>query len=217
MPRPSLCRSAVIVLLGGLLIFVPACSSPTLPPPVEETAEAVRGKVTYDGNIVPFGYVLFYSFETSFDPKAKGFFPRAFAPIGADGSYEVQGVPLGLLKVCVFTDPEADLAKVLGPKPLGGAPGGGAPGGPRGGPSGKQPNSSPGAPQGVSAGHSPIHRANPRLRDLKPEEIQMLKDISTKYGTFTTSPLVYHAHPGDQTFDLELKSDPKREKARPKQ
>lgn len=248
MQRRSHYHQVVLILLGGVLISVSACSTQA-PSADVPTAEAIRGKVTYDGKAVPFGYVLFYSLDKGFDPKAKGFKPNGFTRIGEDGSYEARGVPIGPCRVCVVTDPDVDPATAFGPRSLGEGksargedPGAPPPGGPSGGPAGRRPKGPPGgaagglpkgppgdaaggppkgppgdAPDGPPkgsggpAGGPPPHgpgsrRANPRLEKLKPEDIQMLKDINVMYGTFGASPLACVARPGEQTFDLELKS-----------
>lgn len=212
MRRRSLCHPVLFTLLGGALICVSACSRQPPPPPEAETSGTIRGKVTYDGKPVPYGYVLFYNLEKSFDSKAKGLVATGFGPIAEDGSYQVGGVPLGAMKVCVVTDPDVDPATLFGPRSPGGdvlGPGGPPPGGPPGGPA--SPASHPGG------GHGPGVRPNPRVQKLEPEVIQMLRDINTRYGTFAASPLGYFARTGDQTFDLELKSSDRKATTKPPQ
>jgi hypothetical protein len=58
----------------------------------------VTGKVSYKGETVPVGTVAFYG---------KGDAVSS-APIGPDGTYEANGVPLGEVKVTVTTPPPPD-------------------------------------------------------------------------------------------------------------
>jgi hypothetical protein len=58
----------------------------------------LTGKVSYKGEEVPFGTVAFYGTGDAVSS----------APIGPDGTYEANGVPLGEVKVTVTTPPPPD-------------------------------------------------------------------------------------------------------------
>jgi hypothetical protein len=145
--------------------------------------QKVHGKVTFNGQPLPYGFVLFYSHDKSAVPKT-GIVPVAHAKI-ANGSYAIQNAPAGPMKVCVFTDPDADPSTVLTPIGSGGRS-------PKAGPPGK-------------GGETNKGRENPFTKRLNDEQIVMLRTVHGRFGEFANSPLMYVVQQGDQTWDIDLK------------
>jgi hypothetical protein len=180
--------------------------------------QTVRGKVTYEGQPVPYGFVLFYSHDKSRDAKAGTFTPSAVGAI-VDGAYEIANAPLGHVAVCVATDPDIDAGMLTRPmKPgektsaggdKGGVPGmpGGAPGMPVGPPDGKPDMPPPGEvgliPPKPPPGLKPPP-ANPLTVHLSEAQRKTLKDIHARFGEFGKSPLAFEVKEGAQTFDIKL-------------
>src|SRR5262245_54641290 len=92
-------------LLAVLAVCQPACSKKETSGPVKEPewGQKVSGKVTHKGQPVPYGYVLFFSRDKSFDPKSGQVVASASARINSDGSYEAANVPTGPVAVCLAT------------------------------------------------------------------------------------------------------------------
>src|SRR5262245_48955590 len=90
----------------GFLLALPACSrQPPPAPKVEKQGIELTGTVTYDGQPVAYGYVLF--FPTDAMPDKTGRLKAvAVAPI-VEGRYDTV-LPGGILKLCVVTDPDHD-------------------------------------------------------------------------------------------------------------
>jgi hypothetical protein len=221
-------------LLGGLLVLLPgACNStPTEPPP--EPGATVRGKVTYQGQPVPYGIVLCYAHGKALKRDTGQFTPSGSGLIGADGSYEIARVPSGPMMVCVATDPEVNLMSFAAPAQLGGSHGAGPPGKgglPGGGPPGKggRPPQGGGPPQaggpakaggppmaggGPSIGPPPLPKDSKAPRPLAPgaqslseEQKRMLKEVHEKYSKVGKSKLTYFVKPRETsvTINIELK------------
>jgi hypothetical protein len=139
MRRPPWRRLLAAPLLGALALCG-ACAKPA--EKAVEYGPPVRGKVTYRGQAVPYGIVLFYAHGAGINPKAGQVAPAAWGEVRPDGSYEVQNAPVGPVMVVVACDPDADLAALTAPATfgggMGGAPGAGGPpqagGPPPGGP-----------------------------------------------------------------------------------
>jgi len=131
MRNSCLRRMWVPVLLAGVIVCVPACAKK---PKIQELerGQSVRGKVTYKGKPIPFGVVLFYSFEKSFDPATRSATPSGIAPINPDGTYEMGNAAAGPVMVCIGTDPDMDLGTMLTPATMMVGPR--RPGVPQGGP-----------------------------------------------------------------------------------
>ena len=85
-----LLRAALLVLL---VMALAGCGRPK---------GTVTGKVSYNGEVVPSGTVVFYG---KGDESSQ-------APIGPDGTYEATKVPLGEVKVTVTTPPPPDPSAV---------------------------------------------------------------------------------------------------------
>jgi hypothetical protein len=194
-----------------------------------ELGQQVRGKVTYKGEPVPYGYVLFYRLGMSIDVKTGAFVPSAFGEIHADGTYEVANAPTGPVQITVVTDPDLDLLSIVKPETHGGpVPGTAPPGGPRGpgappgNPSGPPPGKEPHGPAGKphvgpirppplppgaagSGSEEPPRPGHPRGRDLTDDQKKTLKEINDKYGSIEKTQLHYVVRQGEQTCDLQLK------------
>jgi hypothetical protein len=230
MLQKGLRRAGVLALLATVLIFLPACAKKEKPLELVK-GQTVRGKVTYKGRPVPYGVVLFYSYEKSIDPQTGRLCPSGIGEINSDGTYEVVDAALGVAMVCVATDPDADIgsltlpAAMLGidpgspprvgpPWPPGrppiGPPGGPLPGPPVGapGPPIDPPINPPGVPSqgpvGGPPGGPPLKPPNPAAERLSADEKKTLKEIHAKYGIVGKSPLGYHVREGEQTFDIKL-------------
>jgi hypothetical protein len=221
-------RGLGAVVLGCLLCLQPSCEKK-----VDQKVEygpRVSGKVTYKGEPVPYGMVLFYSHGKAVDPKSGQIAPAATARISADGSYEVSNAPVGPVMVCVATDPDVDLVMLTAPSGFG-ATGGGPPmagGGPPmaggGPPMGGGPpigGSGPPMPGGgpPMAGGPPMPGGLPKLpkdvgkpsdpatEKLTDAQKKTLKEIHEKYSKPGKSPL-NHAFPAGEasvTYDVALK------------
>jgi hypothetical protein len=165
----------------------------------------VQGKVTYKGQPVPFGYVLFLN-HRSIDPKTKTMRPIAFAPIAGNGSYVANSLPAGPVQLAVVADPDADLLALTRPKSLGGPPPGlpGPAGGKGPGPGGVTPGAPPGGAghKGPPGGLTP--RAGPPLPPLTAAQQKLLKEVHEKYGSLEKSKLSYVVKKGEQTHDITL-------------
>src|SRR5262245_19088678 len=64
----------------------------------------ITGKVTHQGQAVPYGYVLFYG-QSGIDAKTGRSAPPIVAKIEGDGRYEIASAVIGPNSVCVVTDP----------------------------------------------------------------------------------------------------------------
>jgi hypothetical protein len=216
----------MLALVGGVLTSLPACAKKDQTPELVK-GQTVRGKVTYNGRPVPYGLVLFYSYEKSIDPYTGLYQPTGIGEIRADGTYEVSDAAAGPAMVCVAADPDADLGSLTLPAAMlgldqSGAAGGrptGAIGGPpigppggRGGPSIRPPGIPPMGPShGPAKGPvggppvgPPIKPPNPLADNLSAEDKKMLKEIHAKYGIVGKSPLGYPVREGDQIYDIKL-------------
>ena len=182
------------VRLGGLLLVafclaLSACSNNT-PVPVNKKgvsgSETVRGKVTYKGQPVPYGFVLFFN-DASRDRKTGMFTPISGGIIGEDGSYEVVRLPPGGVKITVLTNPDVDPALMLRPAMMG-----------------EDPSEPP------IRGKPPVRRVTPeegppeasRLTEAQKKELRV---IHSKYCAYAPNSPSYTVQPGEQTFDIELK------------
>lgn len=227
MPKLPVRLVGIVVLGSGLALFVASCSNQQ---PQQELVfgQTVRGTVTYEGEPVPWGYVLFYSHEKSLNVKKGTFTPVAVGEI-KDGKYEMLNVPAGPAIVCVATDPNTDPAALMRPAgimavaPPKGLPGEPPPapphgppvglpegppvappaGAPPGGPPGPLPPGPPGGLPGGFPGAPPV-ALNPLVEKLTPAQKDMLKAIHAKYGVFGKSSLSYEVKEGEQTFDIVL-------------
>ena len=213
-----LCGRFGILTLGvGLPLILSACSRQAQQ---EFGGQKVYGKVTCDGQPVPYGFVLLYSHEKGRDPHTGGFVPVAQGEI-QNGKYEVPHVPPGMLIVCVATDPDIHPSTLLQPvtptAPL--AKGGGVgreapaepPGAKRARPNEQPKGDAPGIPgsaavQGVGPpGMPPVKLPNPAAEKLTDEQKQTLRALHAKYGEFGRSPLAVRVQEGsDQPFDILL-------------
>src|SRR5262245_46600410 len=92
-----------LAALSAALLALPACKKK---PPEMVFGQTVRGKVTFKGEPVRYGFVLLFNPERSFDAKTGAAVPAAAAMIRKDGTYETNTAPTGLVFVCVATDPD---------------------------------------------------------------------------------------------------------------
>jgi hypothetical protein len=224
-PRcPARNLGAFLALAAGLLAL-PACSGSKDPREALAYGQTVRGKVTYGGQPVPYGFVLFYSHDKSKDVKDGSFTPSAVGPI-VEGRYEVPNAPLGHVAVCLATDPDLDpgaLTRPMKPGEKGGAPDKGGPPGlppmphtPPGGkvgmpegppippPPGDPGGSGPMPPKPPPGMKLPQGLGNPLTKGLSDAQRQALRDIHARFGEFGRSPLAFEVKEGDNTFDINL-------------
>jgi hypothetical protein len=200
---PAFCcrRAGTLLLLVSTALAVPACSNSSPQLPAVTMGQRVHGKVTYEGEPVPYGYVIFYSHGLSLDPKTGGFVPMAHGEI-KDGQFDMPDVPTGPVMVTVATDPDADPMTFLLPVAPPGAIIKGGPGDPKGGPPIDPKTGQPIDPKGGPPGAP--RPPNPFTQKLTAEQKQTLKAIHAKYGQIGKSDLNYSVKEGDQTFDLIL-------------
>jgi hypothetical protein len=205
-------RVGSFALLVAVLHLTAGCSDKS-----EEPVEAryiVRGKVTYDGQPAPYGFVQFYTLKKSLDTKTGSFVPACTAEIH-NGSYEAS-VPPGAVMICVVADPDEDPATVMmpagakgnlhnpagkfqKPPPKGVKPSSGPPEPKKAG----DPKKGEALPDPKEAGGPVIH-FNPMTAKMTDEQKDVLRKIHAKYGDFGKSPLAYEVKVGDQTHDLLL-------------
>lgn len=86
MLRPSCARACGFVLLAVSIAALGGCSHPTA---------TVTGKVTFGTKAVKGGNISFVSTEGH---------PTVSGGISEDGSYKLEGVPAGAVKVCIETE-----------------------------------------------------------------------------------------------------------------
>jgi hypothetical protein len=229
--NPRAWRLIAPALLTALLLL-PACAKK--PVEKEEFGQAVSGKVTYKGEPVVYGAVLFYRLGANMNPKTGQMVPAASAMIGSDGTYKIANAPIGPIMVCVATDPDANLHSLIRPATMGGGQmggppmGGGMPGPPMGGaqpgpPMGGGPPQGgglPGPPMGGGLPGPPMAGGGPPAlpKDAGPKlpptpgtdklteaQKKTLKEIHEKFGTLGKSQLHYVVREGEQTHNIELK------------
>lgn len=219
------------VALGAVaLALLPACASRSEPEsekPEMIFGQTVRGKVTYQGQALPYGYVLFFHPQKSMDAKTGLGAPAATAEI-RNGEYEmVESAPSGPVLVLVATDPDADPTSLFkpampgmgavesaGPPGMPGAPpaapGAGPPGAPGASPPGAPgtappgPPTMPGPPPGAPAPPNLPKMGNPVTQKLTATQKDMLREVHSKYGQLGKSPIAYFVREGEQTFDIIL-------------
>jgi len=201
--RPQLCCLWCLGSVATAMLFVSGCTSKEEQQPLGKDFNAiVRGKVTYKGQPVPYGHVLFYvPGKGQEGGKSKSVAPAAHGMI-KDGKYEIVGAPVGIVMVVVATDPEIDLPQLLQPAIMGGdEPKGGPPVDPKGPPDTMKapPGIAPKAPPGVEL------PGPPGTKGLTAEQKQTLRTIHNTYGSFSKCHLTYGVRPGEQTHDIDLK------------
>jgi hypothetical protein len=204
------------LLLVALFCLLPACAKKE-PEKKVEFGPKVTGKVTYKGEPVPYGMVLFYTLDSGRTNKfgELAMLPAAMAPLNADGTYEIDAAPVGPIIVCVATDPDTPPQQFIAPsgfgppRPDGGSPVGDAP--PLPGPplAGGAPvaEGGPPAPKDLSKMPAPGKIPNPLTDKMSDSQKQRLREIHDKYGSPGKSTLA-HAIPDDQerlTYDITLK------------
>jgi hypothetical protein len=194
-------------------------------------SETVRGKVTYKGQVVPYGYVLFYSLGEKPEEKQPGELkPSGFGAIDKDGTYEVLNLPKGPAMVVVGTDPEVDLPTLM-KAGMGGMevmelptdPSQGPPPPPKFDPTKILPDPKskiPNPPADPNLKKGPLDPKtfdgpppdpsrppvfNPVLQNLTDDQKKTLKEIHERYGVVGKSPLMYVIREGVQTFDITMK------------
>jgi hypothetical protein len=177
--------------------------------------QTVRGKVTFfNGEPVPYGYVLLFHMQNSIDAKSGRLAATCFGEIKG-GKYLIADAPTGVMKVVVATDPDVDQMALLKPEVLGTPPGGligkKSGGGPDKGPGGK--GGPPGGPDGGPEVKPPGFKMpvfNPAAEKLTDAEKDMCKEIHKLYGKFDISDILYPVKEGDQTFDITMTSAKKK-------
>jgi hypothetical protein len=212
---------ALLIFAAVIALVAPACSRKPAAPPDQGPGgdmifgQTVRGKVTYDGTSVPYGYVLFYHPAKSHDLKSGRVAAVAMSEI-KDGTYEISNAPTGPVIICVATDPDVDPTLLTMPAPIGppkiepwpmgkGKLPPGVPPPPAFDPKippKVDPESTPMPPdQKLPANLKGGHPATAHLSD---EKRQMLREIHRRYGKFPMSPLSYGVVAGEQTFNIEM-------------
>ena len=216
-----LVRKCGVFSLAAILLSLSACAKKS-PEQESKFGQTVRGKVTYKGESVPYGFVLLYNPEKSLEPKTGTMAPAAVAAIGKDGTYEIRNAPSGPALFCIASDPDIQPKELIRASPMGagvksrerpsggteGPPGGSA--GPTSGPPGPPPGPPRGGPRGGPPGKPSIPANlpgldfNPAAKELTEEQKKMLKEIHKKYAAFGRSSLMFTLENGEQTIDLKL-------------
>lgn len=167
--------------------------------------ETVSGTVTYEGQPLSYGAVLFFHPEKSMDVTTGKMTAVTFAQLDEEGKYTAVGVPEGPVMICIVCDPDQSIMDLTTPD-QGGLPGmdGGPPGGP-GGPG--LPPGGPGLPPG-GPGMPPVGPGvglgNPVVEKLSDAQKKILKNVHQTYGQ-TMAPLISLEVPaGGKTFNIEL-------------
>jgi hypothetical protein len=133
----------------------------------------VSGKVTYQGKPLPGGMVTFVTEQGGH---------AVSSDIGSDGSYTIEKIPPGPVKIGVRSNDSPDAPKSFGANP---PPGKGIKMGP---PEGAQ------LPEGVGKGvFDPFGKSGPKVK------------IPPQYNDPATSTLTYTVTSGSQTHEIELK------------
>ena len=177
-------RSRLAAVVAVAAAFALGCGKPP-PPPTHGSgggSETVRGRVTYNGKPVPYGFVLFYS-DASIDPKTGLFSPIAVGALDEDGAFEMHGIPAGGVEVVVATSPDVDPAAFTEPA---------------------LPGQDLAGPPAPAPGPAPPPVVTPAAA-LSDEQKRTLRAILAKYGVFGKSGLTYTVTPGEQTHDIDLK------------
>jgi hypothetical protein len=190
--RPRISQTWAVTSLFVLIAFLPACS-PTHNSTASVSASgaySVRGKVTYRGTPLPYGFLFFTHSEQGFDPKTGTWVTTSTTRLEPDGSYSVGNLPEGLVFITVFCDPDAGF-----PHPV-----------LRGKNSSNRSRGSrrPERPGLVTGG-----RANSLtkalIENLTPEQKKMLKEVHAEYGNSLRWKVLRIVLPeDDQQLDIEL-------------
>lgn len=193
-----------LALLALLCLLLSGCSgdNPTDGEPPEVWGQTVSGRVTYNGESLPYGVVLFYDPGKIEDGKV---IPLATAMI-QNGRYVANGLPTGPVVVCVACDPDVSPASLSSPTSVvGGAPPGGPPGG-GGAPPPPPGGLPPGAPPPPGGLPSDMPGATlPGIEKLSDEQKTQLKALHKEYGNFSKAKFSFPIEEGQQTQNLDLK------------
>lgn len=181
--------------------------------PVKHSSHTVSGKVTYNGEPVRFGYVLMYSMGEVNAQTGKPVPPKS-ARIDESGKYTITSPVIGPCVMCLATDPDLDPMSLMRGSPElsdpGSRPGAGGPPSPGNaapqGPGPRPPMGGPPGPGGMMGRPTPI---SPVAAKLTEDQKAILKEIHSKFNDRRASPCLFVvAGDADQTYDLQLKSNP---------
>jgi hypothetical protein len=183
--------SASMLYITGLVTALSGCSKPAGPELDTQklTGNQLHGTVSYNGTPLPYGYLKFAHLVKSRHPRTGLYQTAAMAAIKPDGSYTATNVPEGFVLISVFTDPDLDR-----PMPSTGKQ------------EEKRSRPMPAAKWKKSNAPKPPNLALEKLQ-LKPEQIEMLKQVHEQYGDELTSGVVIQvsAH-SDEVLNLDLKT-----------
>jgi hypothetical protein len=161
----------------------------------QRTGIQLHGKVRYNGTPLPYGYLKFAHMRDSFNPKIREYQTSSMATILPDGSYTAMNLPEGPVIVAVIADPDVGLPKPSTGKGNGALRGPARPPGPRG-----ESSRIPDLPG------NPAPRINPLVKDLNPEQIEMLKEVHRQFSNERTSGVMVVITPEkNQSHDFDLK------------
>src|SRR5262249_16966394 len=209
MPYSILQRVGGCGILAVGLLLLPACSRPQDP----VGGSTISGKVTYKGQPVVYGFVVFYELKEGLDPETGEVKPAGVGKI-ENGAYSAEHVPAGNMMVCVACDPDIATFELIGPRKLGGdldpksfRPAG-APGSDPSkkdlGPKGKEDKPAPPGKDDQPTPVGPPPAVDPAVAKLTAEQKAILKEIHSKFGRLGMSPLRLEVQESDRTFDLIL-------------
>lgn len=192
------------LLAAGLLVPLLGCGKPAEDGAKEvQFGQKVHGKVTYKGEPVCYGAVIFYSLQNGFNPEHRTFTPLGSAIIGPDGAYDCKNVAIGQMLVVVATDPDQEPRRFIRPARMGmDRPEG------QDAPLLAPPDGTDDAPKVSKEPMRPPHlkkKNAPAAAKLTEEQKKTLKEIHQKYGALGMSDLQILIFEGEQTFDIELK------------
>jgi hypothetical protein len=181
--------------LSGLIVGVCGCSrseGPSLDPH-KPSGLQLHGKVSYNGTLLPYGYVKFAHLTKSRNPRTGLYQTATMATIQPDGTYTAKNVPEGPVVVSVFTDPDegrpSPSTGLKPPRDFGVSR--------RGEARQEEVSTTTGMPK----------RPDPLARKLKPEQIKILKEIHEQFSDDITSGIVIVVTPEpDQEHDFDLKT-----------
>jgi hypothetical protein len=216
------CPRWAVLCLAGMVVGTSACTRTEGPKldPKKLTGIQMHGKVTYNGTPLPYGFLKFAHLVESRNPRTGDLQTTSIAMIQSDGSFTAMNLPEGPVLVTVIADPDAGMpAPSSGKENRRGPPGPVGPPGPGGprmppGPPGRPLPGLPGGPPvpgpppaGPGAGPAPPPRPNPLVKDLKPEQIEMLKEVHKQFSNEKSSGLMVMVTPErDQLHNFELKT-----------
>jgi hypothetical protein len=219
-----------IVLAGFSVCSLALAIGCTNSPPPEKKLQygnPLAGRVSYKGEPIPYGLVVFYNPLVSTNHKTGKVSPVATAMI-KQGTYQAENLPAGPVLICLFTDPDLSLTDALKPTMMGlptgmhmgkGRPKGiilGPPDKGEGPPPRPEKDGPPPLPEpppadkegeefkGLKKGMKGGPKGLPFAKDLTDEQKELLREIHSKYGSLSRPSIAHVIKPGEQVFDILL-------------